>query len=153
MTNELLDAVAELPKVCEHIEVPNQAGDDEVLQRMKREYTMAEYSELVARIRDRMAEVCIAWSGEPRCLHPKWTRQDRRPCFRSRCLLPRSLSWFGHPCRFASSLGRIIVEVRRVRNRGPGAESGTGRPCWRKRALLDAETRDAWAHRSVHISS
>ncbi len=60
MSDELLDAVAELPKVCEHIEVPNQAGDDEVLQRMKREYTMAEYSELVDRIRVRMDDVCIA---------------------------------------------------------------------------------------------
>ena len=31
MTDELLDAVAELPKVMPHIEVPVQAGDDEVL--------------------------------------------------------------------------------------------------------------------------
>ena len=33
MTDQLLDAVAELPKVCPHIEVPVQAGDDEVLER------------------------------------------------------------------------------------------------------------------------
>ena len=60
MTDEMLDTVAELPKVCEHIEVPNQAGDDLVLQRMKREYTMAEYADLIARIRRRMPDVSIA---------------------------------------------------------------------------------------------
>lgn len=60
MSDELLDTVAELPKVCEHIEVPNQAGDDEVLKRMKRDYTMAEYYDLIRRIRERMPEAGIA---------------------------------------------------------------------------------------------
>ncbi len=60
MTDGLLDTVAELPKVCEHIEVPNQAGDDLVLQRMKREYTMDEYRALIERVRRRMPEVAIA---------------------------------------------------------------------------------------------
>ncbi len=60
MTDALLEAVAELPKVCEHIEVPNQAGDDLVLARMKREYGMAEYFDLIGRIRRRMPEVAIA---------------------------------------------------------------------------------------------
>ncbi len=60
MTTELLDTVAELPKVCEHIEVPNQAGDDDILQQMKREYSMAEYAALIERIRRRMPEVAIA---------------------------------------------------------------------------------------------
>ncbi len=60
MTAELLDTVAELPKVCEHVEVPNQAGDDLVLKRMKREYTMADYEALIQRIRERMPQVSIA---------------------------------------------------------------------------------------------
>ena len=60
MTDELLDAVAELPKVCEHIEVPVQAGDDQVLARMKRGYTADEYRRLVARIRERIPGVSIA---------------------------------------------------------------------------------------------
>ncbi len=55
MTGELLDAVAELPKVCEHIEVPVQAGDDEVLARMRRGYTADDYRRLIARIRDRIS--------------------------------------------------------------------------------------------------
>jgi tRNA-2-methylthio-N6-dimethylallyladenosine synthase len=60
MSDTLLDAVAELPKVCEHIEVPNQAGDDNILRQMKREYTMATYAQLIERIRARMPEVAIA---------------------------------------------------------------------------------------------
>src|SRR4051812_11452977 len=43
MTDRILQTVRDLPKVCEHIEVPIQAGDDEVLERMKRGYTNEEY--------------------------------------------------------------------------------------------------------------
>ncbi|MEJ5202358.1 MAG: MiaB/RimO family radical SAM methylthiotransferase, partial [Anaerolineales bacterium] len=39
MSNELLDTVAELPKVMPHIEVPSQAGDDQILAAMRRGYT------------------------------------------------------------------------------------------------------------------
>ncbi len=60
MDDRLLEAVAELPKVCEHIEVPVQAGDDEVLARMKRGYTADDYRRLVERIRRRIPGVSIA---------------------------------------------------------------------------------------------
>jgi len=54
MTDELLDTVAELPKVMPHIEVPVQAGDDEVLENMKRGYTAEDYRRLVEKIRRRL---------------------------------------------------------------------------------------------------
>ena len=60
MTDELLDAVASLPKVCPHIEVPVQAGDDEVLANMNRGYTAEQYRKLVERIRARIPGVSIA---------------------------------------------------------------------------------------------
>ena len=60
MTDELLETVAALPKVCEHIEVPVQAGDDEVLSRMKRGYTNADYRALVGRIRAIIPRASIA---------------------------------------------------------------------------------------------
>lgn len=59
MTDRLLDAVAELPKVMPHIEVPVQAGDDEVLERMRRGYTQEQYRRLIAHIRERIPEVAI----------------------------------------------------------------------------------------------
>lgn len=60
MNDELLDKVAELPKVMPHIEVPVQAGDNEVLQNMKRGYTVEDYYRLVERIRKRIPDVSIA---------------------------------------------------------------------------------------------
>jgi tRNA-2-methylthio-N6-dimethylallyladenosine synthase len=59
ITDDLLQTVAELPKVCEHIEVPNQSGDDEILRAMRRGYTAAEYRDLIARIRETIPGVSI----------------------------------------------------------------------------------------------
>ena len=59
MTDKLLDTVAALPRLMPHIEVPVQAGDDEVLRRMKRGYTADEYRRLVERIRARVPDVSI----------------------------------------------------------------------------------------------
>ena len=60
MTDELLDTVAELPKAMPHIEVPIQAGDDVVLENMRRGYTQQQYRELIGRIRARIPGVSIA---------------------------------------------------------------------------------------------
>lgn len=60
MTDELLHTVAELPKVCEHIEVPVQAADDQVLERMKRGYSVDAYRRLIDRIRAIIPGVSIA---------------------------------------------------------------------------------------------
>jgi tRNA-2-methylthio-N6-dimethylallyladenosine synthase len=60
MFDKLLYAVADLPKVCEHIEVPIQAGDDEILKQMKRGYTAEEYYRLIERIRSIIPNVAIA---------------------------------------------------------------------------------------------
>jgi tRNA-2-methylthio-N6-dimethylallyladenosine synthase len=60
ITDDLLDAIAELPKVCEHIEVPVQAGDDAMLKKMKRGYTVDEYRALIAKIRARIPHASIA---------------------------------------------------------------------------------------------
>jgi tRNA-2-methylthio-N6-dimethylallyladenosine synthase len=60
MSDRLLETVAELPKVCEHIEVPVQAGDDEVLARMQRRYRVDDYRRLIDRIRMRIPDVSIA---------------------------------------------------------------------------------------------
>jgi tRNA-2-methylthio-N6-dimethylallyladenosine synthase len=57
---DLMDTMARLPRVMPHVEVPHQAGDDQVLARMKREYTIEDYRELVGRIRDRVPDVSIA---------------------------------------------------------------------------------------------
>ncbi len=60
MTAELLETVAELPKVMPHIEVPVQAGDDRVLENMKRGYTTNDYRRLIHQIREIIPNVSIA---------------------------------------------------------------------------------------------
>lgn len=60
MTQRLIETAARLPLVCEHMELPVQAGDDAVLRRMGRGYTVAEYRDLVARIRAAMPGVGLA---------------------------------------------------------------------------------------------
>ncbi|MEK7682808.1 MAG: tRNA (N6-isopentenyl adenosine(37)-C2)-methylthiotransferase MiaB [Chloroflexota bacterium] len=60
MSDELLQTVADLEKVCEHIEVPVQAGDDEVLRTMRRGYTADDYRRLIDRIRRKLPDGSIA---------------------------------------------------------------------------------------------
>ena len=59
MADELIEAVVDLPKVCEHIEIPLQSGDDKILKRMLRRYTIAQYRGLVTRIRERIPNVAL----------------------------------------------------------------------------------------------
>ncbi len=60
MDQRLIEAVAALPKACEHINLPVQAGDDEVLDRMRRGYTADTFRELAGRIRRTIPGVSIA---------------------------------------------------------------------------------------------
>jgi tRNA-2-methylthio-N6-dimethylallyladenosine synthase len=58
--DELIDAIASLPKVMPHIELPIQAGDDTVLANMKRGYTQQDYRDLVEKIRAKLPGCSIA---------------------------------------------------------------------------------------------
>jgi tRNA-2-methylthio-N6-dimethylallyladenosine synthase len=69
-TERLIDACAELEKVCEHFHIPFQSGDDDVLKAMARGYTVDRYRRIIERIRQRMpdasisADVIVAFPGE-----------------------------------------------------------------------------------------
>jgi tRNA-2-methylthio-N6-dimethylallyladenosine synthase len=58
--DDLIETIAELPRVMPHIELPIQAGDDKVLLDMKRGYTQQDYRNLVAKIRQRIPDCSIA---------------------------------------------------------------------------------------------
>ena len=60
MSDRIIDSVARLDKVCEHVNLPFQAGDDEVLSRMRRGYTAGQYMELTERIRERVPNVSLS---------------------------------------------------------------------------------------------
>jgi tRNA-2-methylthio-N6-dimethylallyladenosine synthase len=52
MTERIIRSVADLPRVCEHFNIPLQSGDNEVLAQMRRGYTIDDYVEWVHRIRE-----------------------------------------------------------------------------------------------------
>ena len=60
MSDHIIDSVAQLDKVCEHINLPFQAGDDKVLEDMRRGYTNDEYRRLIDRIRSRIPNVSLS---------------------------------------------------------------------------------------------
>jgi tRNA-2-methylthio-N6-dimethylallyladenosine synthase len=60
MSNEIIDTMAELGTVCEHMNLPVQAGDDEVLRRMRRTYSSDLWRERIAYTREQMPDVTIA---------------------------------------------------------------------------------------------
>ncbi len=60
MSDDLLDAVRTLPKVCPYLHVPAQSGCDDVLKRMKRLYTVGYYRDMLARCRERVPGVAVS---------------------------------------------------------------------------------------------
>jgi tRNA-2-methylthio-N6-dimethylallyladenosine synthase len=51
LSDRLIQAMARLPKVCEHIHLPIQSGDNNTLGRMRRGYTLEHYLERVSALR------------------------------------------------------------------------------------------------------
>ncbi len=59
LSDDLIEAMAKLDKVCKHIHLPVQSGSDEILKRMNRRYTSAHYLELVDKLRASVKDVEI----------------------------------------------------------------------------------------------
>ena len=51
LSDELIDAMATLPKVCEHLHLPVQCGSDKILNLMNRGYKAEEYQEKIGRLK------------------------------------------------------------------------------------------------------
>ncbi|QDT52419.1 tRNA-2-methylthio-N(6)-dimethylallyladenosine synthase [Caulifigura coniformis] len=60
MTLDLLEAIRDLPKVSRYLHVPLQSGCDEVLKRMKRGYTTADYRDMMERINKTVPDVAVS---------------------------------------------------------------------------------------------
>jgi len=58
-SDRVIDAVANLDKVCECFHVPFQAGDDQVLRNMRRGYTYDSYMRIIRKIRERAPDSAI----------------------------------------------------------------------------------------------
>ncbi|HET7034089.1 MAG TPA: tRNA (N6-isopentenyl adenosine(37)-C2)-methylthiotransferase MiaB [Thermomicrobiaceae bacterium] len=60
MSDRIIQSVADLPAACEHINLPVQAGDDDVLRRMRRTYTVDYYRERIDFVRRTIPGVTVA---------------------------------------------------------------------------------------------
>ncbi|MFO0918829.1 MAG: tRNA (N6-isopentenyl adenosine(37)-C2)-methylthiotransferase MiaB [Planctomycetaceae bacterium] len=77
MTDDLLQAVRDLPKCSRYLHVPAQSGCDEILKRMKRGYTIEHYREMFGRIRQTLPDAAVSsdfivgFCGESDAAHQK----------------------------------------------------------------------------------
>jgi tRNA-2-methylthio-N6-dimethylallyladenosine synthase len=59
MSRRIIRAIADLPKVCENVNLPFQAGDDRILAEMRRGYTRSQFLERVDEIRETIPGVTL----------------------------------------------------------------------------------------------
>jgi tRNA-2-methylthio-N6-dimethylallyladenosine synthase len=57
---EILQAMADSPKVCNYLHIPAQSGSDKILRAMNRHYTATRYLEMLAKARDIVPDIAIA---------------------------------------------------------------------------------------------
>ena len=142
LSDRLIAAMADCPSVCEHLHLPVQSGDDAVLRRMGRQYTIEHYLERLARIREAIpgialtTDVIVGFCGETEAQF----EVDAASC----CATVRFDQVFAaafsraaraRPPRASPTTSRLPSKRRRLNDaaRAPGghrarAEPGLGRP-------------------------
>jgi len=58
--DDLLFAIRDLPRVCEHLHLPFQSGDDAILKQMRRRYTIEEYRAIIAHARSLVVDLSVS---------------------------------------------------------------------------------------------
>lgn len=59
ITEELIDTIAEEPKICHYLDIPIQHAADEVLRRMGRRTNQEELRQRIGRLRERIPDICL----------------------------------------------------------------------------------------------
>jgi ribosomal protein S12 methylthiotransferase len=59
ITEELIDAIAEEPKICHYLDIPIQHASDDILKRMGRHTTREDIVSRIRRIRERIPDICL----------------------------------------------------------------------------------------------
>jgi threonylcarbamoyladenosine tRNA methylthiotransferase MtaB len=96
VTDDLIATLARLPHACRHLHLSLQAGDDEVLRRMRRRYDAATFEHMVARLRDQIAglaltaDVIVGFPGETERQFEETARVCERSTFSKIHVFPYS---------------------------------------------------------------
>ncbi|MFQ5455200.1 MAG: tRNA (N6-isopentenyl adenosine(37)-C2)-methylthiotransferase MiaB [Nitrospirota bacterium] len=73
LSERLIDAMADLPNVCEHIHLPLQSGSNNILEKMNRRYDYSDYIDRVKKLRDKVrnvsitSDIIVGFPGESHC--------------------------------------------------------------------------------------
>ncbi|MFH1575397.1 MAG: MiaB/RimO family radical SAM methylthiotransferase [Candidatus Nealsonbacteria bacterium] len=59
-SDELINVMAQCKKVAKYLNLPVQSGDDKILKKMNRNYTVKQYKNLVKRIREKMPDINLS---------------------------------------------------------------------------------------------
>jgi tRNA-2-methylthio-N6-dimethylallyladenosine synthase len=59
-TDSLIEAFAEIPKLVNHLHLPVQSGSDTILKAMKRGYQVADYKEIIRKLRLVRPDICLS---------------------------------------------------------------------------------------------
>jgi threonylcarbamoyladenosine tRNA methylthiotransferase MtaB len=145
--DSLIRALASEPKVCPHLHVPMQSGDDDVLRAMGRHYSSAEYLENVARLRAAVPDVNLTTD-----IIVGFPTEDERAFERTLDVVERAgitrvhtFSYSPRPGTVAERLGdRVRPEEKKRRSQLMRGHSEvrsrhhrTRKLGWRERVLID----------------
>jgi len=59
LSEKLIETIATCEKVCEHVHLPLQSGNDEILAKMNRNYTVAHYLSIIDKLRTAIPDIAI----------------------------------------------------------------------------------------------
>ena len=108
-TDDVLEAMRDLPKLCEYLHIPVQSGSNRVLERMKRQYTVEQYEGLLARARSIVPGITLAsdfivgFCGETEEDHAETLRLVERARF-------KNIFMFKYSNRPATAADRRLVD-------------------------------------------
>jgi tRNA-2-methylthio-N6-dimethylallyladenosine synthase len=141
-TDRVIEAMATVPAVCEHVHLPVQSGSNSVLKRMLRRYTRESYLDVVARLRSAIpgitfsTDIIVGFPGETEAEFTeteslvaeagfddaytfRYSVRDGTPAVRLKDHVPDDVS--------AARLERLITRVREQGRRNNAAH--VGRTC------------------------
>ena len=149
LSDRLIAALADCASICEHLHLPVQSGDDAVLRRMGRQYTIEHYQERLARIREAVpgiavsTDVIVGFCGETEAQFQSTLPAARggplRPGLRGRVLAAPGHAGDAAPRRRAARDASGAGSTSCSRSRRGSASSATGRGsaatsrCWSRR--------------------
>src|SRR5207237_168400 len=128
MGERLIDAMAECDAVAPQLHLPVQSGSDRVLARMQRDYHVAEYEALVARLRARVPGIALSTDGIV-----GFPGEDEADFAAPAALLRRLRCARGARPR-AGGVGDLSHALRHARRVLAGWPSGRSSSCWPQRS-------------------